>query len=142
MTVEQRPPRIYVAGRISDGNTIRNRGIRHTNMLKAIDVAEKIAEWGGCPFVPHLSESWDLVYPRDYEWWLAYDFQYIAVCDALYRMPEKSAGADREAREAHRLGHPIYFFLLDVHKFIQEWFTYGPYNCGFRTDPRSVHSSG
>jgi hypothetical protein len=96
---------IYVAGPITKGD-------QHLNVRNAILAAEQLRAAGFVPFLPHLCFAWHMIAPVDYEEWMAYDFAWIARCDALVRLPGESNGADREVLEAERLGLPV--FTLDV----------------------------
>jgi hypothetical protein len=46
---------------------------------------------GFVPFLPQLSVLHEMVAPLPYEEWLAYDFEVIARCDALVRLPGRLA---------------------------------------------------
>lgn len=52
------------------------------------------------PVVPHLSMLWHLVTPRPIEFWYRYDLELLERCDALVRLPGKSAGATHEFSHA------------------------------------------
>ncbi len=95
---------IYVAGPISKGD-------RTLNLRAAIDVGHRLLQRGHFPFVPHLCESWKLVYDEPYERWMELDFAFIRRCDILVRLPGESAGADREVALAHELGIKVFFGL-------------------------------
>lgn len=60
------------------------------------------------PFCPHYSVYADTVAPMDNEDWMQYDFDVIRHCDAVYRMPGDSEGADREVELALELGLPVF----------------------------------
>ena len=97
---------IYVAGPLSgdfDGNRDR-----------AIDAADQLLAVGLYPFVPHLIVEWHRRHPHHYEVWMVLDFAWIRRCDALYRMPGPSPGADREVAFAHELGLPVFHTISDV----------------------------
>ena len=46
--------------------------------------------------------------------WLAVDFAWIRVCDAVLRLPGESVGADMETAEAKRLGIPVFESIDDI----------------------------
>lgn len=94
---------VYVAGPLTTGNQDRN-------VNRAVKVADNIRAWGGVPIIPHLSTIWAMISDRhwSYEDWMEVDFAYIKRCDALYRMPGDSPGADREVRYAESLGIPVF----------------------------------
>lgn len=100
---------IYVAGPLSSdpiGCT-----------LTAINHGNELLRAGLFPFIPHLSVWLDKIHPQDYERWMRYDFAWISKCDALFRFPGHSPGADREIEYAKRLGIPVFH---DVESVI-EW---------------------
>ena len=102
--------RVYIAGPYSlDPVGGTRRGIEAGNLVR---------EFGHFPFIPHLTMFWDLLYPRPYEDWLAYDVEWLRQCDALIRLPGPSDGAGAEVAEAHRLGIPVYH---GVTEFIAEY---------------------
>ena len=96
--------RIYVAGPYSAGDPT-------LNTREAIKVADQLAAAGGFPFVPHLSHLWHLVSPHDYEFWIAQDMEWLEACDAVYRIPGASRGADKEVARAEELGMSVYYNL-------------------------------
>jgi hypothetical protein len=92
---------VYVAGPITKGD-------QFLNVRNGILVGEALRALGFCPFVPHLSALWQMVWPVDYEGWMTLDFAWIERCDALLRMPGESPGADREVAHAKSLGIPVF----------------------------------
>lgn len=92
---------IYVAGPLTQGNTIRN-------VRAAIAAGTAILEAGHAAYVPHLSVVWDWVTPQDYETWMALDFEIIKRCDGLLRLPGRCPGCEREVALAGRLNLPVF----------------------------------
>ena len=83
-------PLVYVAGPITSPDPMANAG-------RAIRLVNAMMDDGFVvPFCPHLSVAHQLVRPRNWEQWLAYDESVIQHCHALYRMDGESRGADRE----------------------------------------------
>ncbi len=74
------------------------------NVRNACLAAEQVKDAGHLPFVPLLYHLWHLVSPHDYEYWMALDDEWLRECDAIFRLPGQSAGADREIELARRLG--------------------------------------
>jgi len=99
--------KIYVAGPYSNGDKAKN-------VERAIDMAELLSKKGWCPYIPHLTHFWDLLYLHPYEFWLAQDNEWLVYCDALYRMEGESTGADKEVTYAKAIGMPIYYSLEEV----------------------------
>lgn len=101
-------PRVYVAGPISKGDT-------EANVQRGIEVGLQLLEAGYAPFIPHLSaraypsgDTSHLVGTALYEKWLEVDLAFIAVCDAVLRLPGESAGADREVEHAYAHNIPVF----------------------------------
>lgn len=79
-----------------------------TNTHTAIKVASELIDGGlVTPVVPHLTLVWNLVDPREVEFWYAYDLAILARCDAVLRMPGVSTGADAEVQFAADRGIPV-----------------------------------
>lgn len=95
-----------MAGPITLGNI-------EDNVANAIEVGQVLLGAGYAPFIPHLSHyaepmaTWTQN-PTRYEEWLDLDRSYIAVCDALLRLPGDSRGADREVAWAQELQIPVF----------------------------------
>ena len=94
-------PLVYVAGPYTLNDPV-------ANTHNTIKMASTIYDSGlAVPLVPHLSLLWHLVDPRPVEFWYEYDLHLLARCDALFRLPGKSSGADAEVIECGRLGLPV-----------------------------------
>jgi hypothetical protein len=100
------PRHIYVAGPISSDPM---GGAR-----RAMEAGAELMAGGLVPFVPHLSILWEISHPRSYEEWMSWDFAWLSRCDALYRVPGKSSGADREVEFARELGIPVFFEVVEA----------------------------
>jgi hypothetical protein len=103
---------IYVAGPIQGDpfGCVRTASLAFTELR---------AE-GLTPFLPQLSVLAEMVEHRDYEDWLAYDFDVIRHCAAVVRLPGESPGADREGEFARSLGKPV-FVLPDEWIELRAW---------------------
>jgi len=102
--------KIYVAGPLSHGSySDTTRNIR-----AAIDYAESIFLLGGAPYLPHLTHFWNLFYLHAWEEWMELDRQYVLACDALFRVPGESKGADLEVGWAKEAGKPVYHRMEEV----------------------------
>ena len=96
-------PLVYVAGPYTHPDPV-------DNTAHAIAVATRLLDSGHvAPIVPHLTMFWHLLYPHDYETWLALDFDHLRRCDALLRIAGDSAGADREVNFARGFGIAIFY---------------------------------
>ena len=72
-----------------------------------IQVADALLDAGFTPLIPHLTLAWQLVSPKPYATWLAYDRHLLARCDVLLRVPGYSHGATQECTFAEDLGIPV-----------------------------------
>lgn len=88
--------KVYVAGPYTGGDVA-------VNVRNAIEAANRLADLGYAPFVPHLTHFWHLVFPRPYAFWVTLDNQFLPHCDAILRLPGESPGADREVALANTL---------------------------------------
>jgi nucleoside 2-deoxyribosyltransferase len=95
-------PLVYIAGPYSHPDPVAN-----THAVIAL-ASELIDEGLVTPFVPHLTLLWHLVRPRPLEFWYAYDVAFLQRCDALFRMPGDSSGADREVEFASTRDIPVF----------------------------------
>lgn len=96
--------RVYIAGPDSQGDVA-------LNVRAAIEAADAVAARHHCPYVPHLTHLWHLISPKPYEWWLEYDTLWLLQCDALFRLPGDSNGADQEVKLAELAGIPVAYDL-------------------------------
>ncbi|HET7325997.1 MAG TPA: DUF4406 domain-containing protein [Nocardioidaceae bacterium] len=103
-------PLVYVAGPYTHPDPV-------LNVRVAVKAAEDLIAHRVVPLVPHLSHLWHLVSPQPYNWWLAYDLALLARCDAIYRIPGDSAGADGEVEWAQAEGMPVLWSLDEVSRF-------------------------
>lgn len=96
-------PLVYLAAPYTNPDPVEN-----TNVI--CRVASALLDEGLCaPVVPHVSLLWHLVTPRPYDFWLGIDLAYLARCDAVWRLPGASSGADGEVDFARALGIPVHF---------------------------------
>lgn len=102
--------RIYVAGPYSSCPV--------TGVRNACQAADAIVECGHAAYIPHLTMLWDLVTKKSYEEWLAIDLAWLPVCDAVLRLPGKSAGADREVAMAADLGIPVFTSFGELQRWL------------------------
>lgn len=99
---------IYVASPYTIGDPEQNR-------KDSIDYSEEIWEKGHYPFSPlAMTGDWERFHPKDYEDWMAYDFGWVARCDALFRGEGESSGADREVELAQKFGKTVFWFMDEI----------------------------
>lgn len=101
--------RVYIAGPYAKGDVA-------VNVRNAIGTADLVLDLGHIPYVPHLIHFWHLLHPHPHHVWLALDRKWLLLCDAVFRLPGKSIGADMEVKLAKSLGLPIYYNLDEVPK--------------------------
>jgi hypothetical protein len=93
--------KIYVAGPYTQGDVA-------INVRSAFEAANKLADLGFAPFVPHATHFWHMMFPRPYDFWLQLDNQFVPCCDAVLRIAGPSSGADKEVQLAEQLGIPVF----------------------------------
>ena len=98
---EQMKVKVYIAGPYTQGDVAQN-------VRNAIEAANKLADLGFAPFVPHFTHFWHMIFPRPYAFWLELDNQFLPCCDAILRIPGPSNGADKEVALAEKLGKPVF----------------------------------
>jgi hypothetical protein len=99
--------RIYIAGPYT-------RGDAALNVRRALAAAETLRTKGWFPFIPHLYHFWHFVFPHPYDYWMEMDLSWLETCDAILRLPGKSAGADDEVARAEDLCMPVYRSVCKV----------------------------
>ena len=100
--------RIYVAGPYTKGDIA-------INVRNAIYAGNNLRVLCHTPFVPHLTHLWHMVLPHaDIEYWYEYDMEWLAQCEAVFRLPGESVGADREVARAVELGLPVYHSFAEI----------------------------
>lgn len=75
---------------------------------RATQVADVLKDLGCHAYLPQLSVLHEIVDPQPYEHWIVHGLAMVSRCDAFYRMPGESPGADREQAYAARLQLPIF----------------------------------
>lgn len=109
--------RVYVAGPITKGDL-------RENINKARAAGDQLLKAGFAPLVPHLTCYWAGDTPEVLpsgtvqEDWYAIDLPWVAVSEAVVRIPGESTGADKEVALARSLGIPVY---ESVESLIAHW---------------------
>src|SRR6267142_4253439 len=93
--------RVYVAGPYTKGDFA-------INVRNAYEAANRLADLGFAPFVPHATHFWHMLFPRPYEFWLKLDNEFLPCCAAFLRLPGESSGADKEVQLAKTLKIPVF----------------------------------
>lgn len=105
---------MFVAGPYTAGDVAQN-------VKRAIDAADRMMSMGLAVFVPHLSHFQHMIHARPYAHWTANDNEMLRRCDALFRLPGLSVGADDEVRLALALGLPVFYTWTEL----LDWINYG-----------------
>ena len=98
---------------ISSPYTIGDVGL---NVKAQIKAADELMNNGFTPFLPLLSHFQHIIYDRPYQDWLNNDFEWLAVCDYVLRLPGESAGADLEVIRANELGIKVVYSIDELKK--------------------------
>lgn len=93
---------------------------QEANVAQAIEFAEKIANLGFYPFVPHFYHWWGLKYEHTYEFWMELDMNWLSRSEGLLRMPGDSPGGDREVKYARSLGLPVFYTIEEMARYYAE----------------------
>jgi len=116
----RRVPLIYVSGPLTTGHMT-------SNIRSALEIAHDLMLRGYVVIVPHEKALlMEMLHPMSYVDWLRYDFRRILACDAVYRMPGESRGADLEVRFAKSRGIPVFDSLVELEKKMPPIDTYRP----------------
>ena len=94
-------PMVYLACPYSIGN-------KEENVRNSIYMAGQLTKLGFCVYNPLLNHY---AVQRTYEELLTDDMRFLANCQALYRMPGDSRGADREVDFAAKMDIPVFMDL-------------------------------
>lgn len=71
--------------------------------------------------VPHVTHFEHMLSPKPYEYWLRIDLDLMARCDAVFRIPGESSGADAEEAEAIKLGIPVIHSRAQLAEWANQW---------------------
>ena len=98
---------VYVAGPYEKPDPV-------VNTRNAILVADKLAQLGFIPFVPHLTLIWHMLSPQEVDFWYYYDNEWLKKCDAVLRLEGASKGAHNEVILASSLQIPVFFSIEEL----------------------------
>lgn len=107
--------RIYVAGPY----TATEVAEVESNVQKAIDAGEALAQCGYAALVPHLNRYWDLRHPHSYSHWMDWCLSWLAVADAVLRIPGNSPGAEREVDYAEKHNIPVFSSIESLRSYYE-----------------------
>lgn len=100
--------KVYIASPYTLGDVAKN--------VKAqIDTANDLYELGFNVFTPIVAAHFQhMVHPRNWDFWLELDYEWIDVCDCLLRLDGESAGADLEVEYAKRKDKKVFYNIVDL----------------------------
>lgn len=104
--------KIYIAGPYMHADQV-------VNTRDAIFAGEQVIKIGHIPYIPHLNHLWHLVCPHPVEFWYEYDLHWLRVCDAVWRLPGESHGANMETSLAVDLGIPIFYSFDELKNYCE-----------------------
>jgi hypothetical protein len=125
--------RVYIAGPISRGDLAHNinQATAAFVELARAGLAPLCPHWSvysAGPATPHPSDRAGHVYTvgtaaghpgMEHADWLGVDLLWVAVADAVLRLPGASVGADAEVCEAVRRGIPVFLTVAGVLVWVQ-----------------------
>lgn len=106
--------KVYVAGPLTAASELRELA----NTERALSAGLAIWDRGHDPYIPHLTTYLKTltchgVGPQTWEHWLQWDLPWLRLCDAVLLLGH-SPGADRELREARKLGLFVFSKVEDL----------------------------
>lgn len=105
--------KIYIASPYTKGDVAQN-------IKKQMDATEELYKLGFAVYSPIVSTHFQhMVYPRDYNFWMSVDYEWVEACDALLRLPGDSDGADMEMEHAERKGIPVFRHIVDLEEYFR-----------------------
>ena len=107
MIIHKMLKKVYIASPYTIGNKERN-------VLRQIDVADKLMDLGFAPFWPLRSHYHHIEHARPYEDWMQLDFTWVLSCNAVLRLDGESEGADHEVEIAIYYGLPVFYGLEEL----------------------------
>lgn len=112
MSIERRRLRVYVAGPISsDVFEGIHRGMRAGKQLFLDGMAPYVPHWDAFLFLPE--GNWNA--------YLEWDLEYVALMEAVWRLEGESAGADLECYRAEALGIPVFYEADDEYEDLLDY---------------------
>ena len=113
MRIPPNAPLVFIAGPYTNPDTC-------VNMHIALKRAQAITDMGAAVFIPHLFHFWHIMQPQLYAFWTSLDNAMLKRCDALYRIPGDSPGADAEEDLAKTLGLPVFTSMGELDNWVRK----------------------
>jgi len=99
MNTPEERPKVYISGPVSLGDP-------NVNINQAFKAHKTLIDMGFAPLNPILSMLVPWYVPHDV--WMEADLPWVAVSDAVLRLPGESRGADTEVKYAYENGIPVF----------------------------------
>lgn len=92
--------KVFISSPYTLGDTAANVRAQHDAFAALLDL-------GFTPFAPLLSHYQQLIHPVSWAQWIRWDFEWIAQCNVVLRLPGESRGAELECARARELLLPV-----------------------------------
>lgn len=99
--------KVYIASPYTIGDNLENVKVQ-------ILAANLLLDAGLSPYMPLYTHYLEEIKERSYDQWMNFDYDWLAVCDALVRLPGESMGADDEVSFAKDHDIPIFYSIEEV----------------------------
>lgn len=100
--------KVYIASPYTIGDVAKNVHVSF-EMANRLRMLKNVL-----PIAPLRAHFEHLLYPQEYETWMAEDYEYVMMADAVLRLSGESAGADREVAWAHAVNIPVFLCIGDL----------------------------
>lgn len=108
-------PLVYIAGPIT-------KGCQFTNVASACEFWEEMRRLQIDAYCPHWSAVQQLHRPISHAEWLRYDIEAILPrCDAMFRLPGESKGADEEVAWANEHAMPVFTEISKLAEWCEQY---------------------
>jgi len=105
--------KVYIASPYSKGDT-------GENVRAQLDAFDQLIDLGFIPFAPLWAHFQQLKYPRTYTEWIAWDLEWLPMCDCLLRLPGESHGANIEIEKARDFEMPVFYSIKELVAFFEK----------------------
>jgi len=99
--------KVYIASPYTLGDHLENVNVQ-------MDMYSELMDLGFLAFAPLYSHYINERHPKSYDAWMEVDYEWIAVCDCVLRLPGESVGADLEDEYARKIGIPVFYSLEEL----------------------------
>lgn len=106
-------PRVYLSGPITKGD-------REANFQQAADAHKALIAAGFAVLNPMLTMRLPGAFAIGHDTWIANDLPWVAVADAVLRLPGESKGADIECEHAAIYGIPVFYDAAELRRYFSE----------------------